>query len=184
MKTIDISTLKIDPKELKQRLLGADDSETLKKAQEFESIIKSLAECKYEFNKTTVNTEGDKVVFGFYEVESSALAKNLADCSSAYIVAVTLGHSVDRLLRQEAVKSSKDHFIADAVASSLIEAVCNRVQELLPGSTKPRFSAGYGDLSLDFQKPILSFLRADGITLTESSLMIPTKSITFIAGRK
>ena len=49
----------------------------------------------------------------------------------------------------------------------------------------PRFSPGYGDLSLDTQKKLLSALdsqRKIGITLTESLLMLPTKSVSAIIG--
>lgn len=184
MKTIDISTVKIDPKELKQRLLGADDNKTLAKAADFEYIIRKSAECKYTFRETAVSVENNKVILDFTEIESAGLSCNLKGCSKAFVVAVTLGHSVDRLLRQESVKSSADHFVCDAVASALIEALCDKVQALLPSDTKPRFSPGYGDLPLSLQKPILQFLKADGIGLTETDLMIPTKSVTFIAGRK
>lgn len=184
MKTIDISTVKIDPKELKQRLIGADDGKTLAKAAEFECILRKNAECKYAFRETEISIENNKVLFEFTEIESTALSCNLNGCKTAFIVAVTLGHSVDRLLRQVSVKSSADHFVCDAVASALIEALCDEVQALLPCDTKPRFSPGYGDLPLSLQKPILRFLKADGIGLTETELMIPTKSVTFIAGRK
>lgn len=184
MKQIDVSSLKIDPKELKLRLLGANDSETLLKSAEIEKVIREVADCKYDFRETSVKINKNNVIFDFCEIESSDLARNLKNCDSAFIVAVTLGLGVDRLLRQESVKSTADLLFADAVASALVEALCDRVQELLPADTKPRFSPGYGDLPLSLQKTILDFLKTDGITLTETNLMIPTKSVTFIAGRK
>ena len=51
--------------------------------------------------------------------------------------------------------------------------------------TKPRFSPGYGDLPIEIQPKILTVLSADktlGITLNESYLMTPVKSITAIMG--
>lgn len=184
MKQIDISSLKIDPKELKLRLLSANDSETLLKSAKFEEVIREVADCKYDFRETSVKVNKSNVIFDFCEIESSDLARNLKKSESAFIVAVTLGLRVDRLLRQESVKSAVNLLFADAVASALVEALCDKVQELLPTDTKPRFSPGYGDLPLSLQKPILDFLKADGITLTETNLMIPTKTVTFIAGRK
>lgn len=183
MKQIDISSLKIDPKELKSRLLGANDRETLLKSAEFEKAIRKVAECKYDFRETSVKVNNTNVIFDFCEVKSSDLACNLKNCDRVFIVAVTLGLKVDRFLRQESVKSTADLLFADAVASALVEALCDKVQEILPADTKPRFSPGYGDLPLSLQKPILNFLKTDGITLTETNLMIPTKSVTFIAGR-
>ena len=50
---------------------------------------------------------------------------------------------------------------------------------------KPRYSPGYGDLSLSVQKDVLNILNADkilGIKLGENLLMIPKKSITAIQG--
>ena len=50
-----------------------------------------------------------------------------------------------------------------------------------------RFSAGYGDLSLEFQREIFRALDCQkniGLTLNESLIMSPTKSITAIIGIK
>ena len=50
-----------------------------------------------------------------------------------------------------------------------------------------RFSPGYGDFDLKYQKDILEYLDANkkiGISLTDSLMMIPTKSITAIIGIK
>jgi cobalamin-dependent methionine synthase I len=55
------------------------------------------------------------------------------------------------------------------------------------GETKGRYSPGYGDLSLSFQPVLLNELNAAkllGITLTDSYLMIPRKSISAIIGVK
>ena len=50
---------------------------------------------------------------------------------------------------------------------------------------KPRFSPGYGDLSLEMQRDIFRVLdcpRKIGLTLNESLLMSPSKSVTAIIG--
>ena len=50
---------------------------------------------------------------------------------------------------------------------------------------KPRFSPGYGDLSLEVQKEIFSLLdcpRKIGVSLGDSLLMTPSKSVTAIIG--
>ena len=50
---------------------------------------------------------------------------------------------------------------------------------------KPRFSPGYGDLSLDTQKDIFSVLNCPkniGVYLNDSLLMSPSKSVTAFAG--
>jgi cobalamin-dependent methionine synthase I len=50
---------------------------------------------------------------------------------------------------------------------------------------RPRFSAGYGDLPLTLQNDIFESLQCSkhiGLTLCDSLLMSPTKSVTAIVG--
>ena len=50
-----------------------------------------------------------------------------------------------------------------------------------------RYSPGYGDLPLELQREIIRVLdcgRTIGITLTESLLMQPSKSVTAVIGMK
>ena len=65
MKRIDVSSLKINPKELKSRLLGANDSETLLKSAEIEKVIREVADCKYDFRETSVKVNESTVIFDF-----------------------------------------------------------------------------------------------------------------------
>ena len=124
---------------------------------------------------------------GFGEIISKDLIKNLGNCKRAAVFAVTLGSDVDRLLIKLGKIMPSEQFVTDAIASALAESVCDEAEKLIFDglSHAPRFSPGYGDLPLELQKPLLSFLNADktvGITLSLSLLMTPTKSITAIAG--
>ena len=184
MTRIDNSVLKLDRDELIARMMCTDIDTVLSLSAECENEIRTVAECSYTFKESTVKIDGDTVNLDFGEVKSLGLVKVLNGCSSVYIVAVTLGHGVDRLLRQKSVSSTSQHFFADAVASTLCESLCDYVQSLLPQKTTRRFSPGYGDLNLDVQYPLLRFLNGCDIALTESGLMIPSKSVTFIAGVK
>jgi 5-methyltetrahydrofolate--homocysteine methyltransferase len=52
-------------------------------------------------------------------------------------------------------------------------------------SLRPRFSAGYGDLPLEYQKKIFDLLDPHtqiGLTLNDSYLMSPSKSVTALIG--
>ena len=180
---IDLKSVTLDQNELRLRLGGSTDEETLKLASSVEKTLKAKTECYFKFKETTINVAENTVDLGFATIQSRNLATNLKNSQSAFVVAVTLGHKCDLILRQSAIKSPLLQFVTDAVASTLIEAVCDYVQDTLP-PTYPRFSAGYGDLPLEFQKPLLEFLKTPKITLTDSYLMIPSKSVTFIAGRK
>ena len=49
----------------------------------------------------------------------------------------------------------------------------------------PRFSPGYGDLPIELQRDFLTLLDASrkiGLTATESSMLVPSKSITALIG--
>lgn len=53
------------------------------------------------------------------------------------------------------------------------------------GDTRPRFSPGYGDLPLALQRDIFHALdcaRKIGLTLNDSLMMSPAKSVTAIIG--
>lgn len=135
-----------------------------------------------------VRTENG-IDLGFGEIHSKNLIKNLGQCNRAVIFAVTLGGGVDRLLIKLGKIMPSEQFVTDAIASALAESACDEAEKVIFESTPhaPRFSPGYGDLTLEIQKPLLSFLDAErtlGITLSPSLLMTPTKSITAIAGIK
>ena len=136
----------------------------------------------------------NQIDFGFMKVESEALAYNLKDCFEVVIFAATIGIYTDRQMHKESILSPARACIYQAVGATVIEAVCDdfnqfiNEQESLNGNLlKPRFSPGYGDVSLSVQKDIckeLSCAKYAGITLTDSLLMIPEKSVTAIIGIK
>ena len=149
---------------------------------------KKAAVFKAVYRKTSVDFFGEKGIrFDFGEIESSDLRKNLEGCSSAFIFAATSGSAVDRLILKHTRLSPACVMVTDCIASSGIEVFCDLINdEMKKGrNLKPRYSPGYGDVSLSCQSEILSFLdayRKIGLTLTESYLMTPVKSVTAIVG--
>ena len=76
-----------------------------------------------------------------------------------------------------------------AIGAERIEAVCDcfcdEIKKEFVCSLKPRFSPGYGDLSLETQKQLFSILDCErqlGISLNSSLLMSPSKSVTAFVG--
>ena len=61
-------------------------------------------------------------------------------------------------------------------------------RELAEGETLvPRYSPGFGDFPLSAQREILSVLdaaRAIGVSLTDTLLMVPSKSVSAVIGVK
>lgn len=109
--------------------------------------------------------------------------KALGKCSRAVIFAATLGAGVDRLLMRYESINMGDAVILQALAAAMIEEVCDELQAKY--KSRPRVSPGYGDFDLSAQKEILKMLDAPkkiGLTVTESLMLVPTKSVTAIFG--
>jgi len=184
---IDVNDLHINKKELSERLktpVGFENDAVT----ECEMAIRKAMKPKYFAVEVGVKTDAvDMVQLDTIEVFSKDLYKNLSGCNRAYIIAVTLGMELDRLISSLKIVSPAKSFIADAVASAFAEAAADYVSEILSRNEKlkPRYSPGYGDLSLNVQKDVLNILNADkilGIKLGENLLMTPKKSITAIQG--
>ena len=129
--------------------------------------------------------ENLECLVGPLTLRSAALRRALRDAKRAYLFAATLGHEVDRLLRRYAATDSADLLIAQAAATAVLERYADEACEALEGPQTPRFSPGYGDLPLEVQRDFLAAVdgqRRLGITLTDTCLMIPSKSVTAIIG--
>lgn len=172
--------------------LGRDYSDP-----EFEKIYDGcLCEyCKNVFYKAVYREsslsfgEGDELIFDFCSFSSRDLKKNLEGCRRVIVFAATTGINVDRLLMKYSAYSDLKLMTADCIASSGIECFCDRVDALISEGreTKPRFSLGYGDTELKYQRDLLFFLDAEknlGITLNDSMMMTPRKSVTAFIGVK
>ncbi len=126
--------------------------------------------------------------FGAFAAKSKDLAKNLNGCKSVIIFSATIGIGVDRLINKYSRISPAKAVVLDAIGSERIEALCDRFCSDIKaqiGNLKPRFSAGYGDLPIETQKKIFSLLQCDkkiGLTLNDSYMMSPSKSVTAFVG--
>ena len=126
-------------------------------------------------------------------VKSRALYRHLDGCGEVFLMAATLGIGPDRLIARAQAEGAMSRAMAlQAAAAAMIEAWCDDVNAELARQAKargrslrPRFSPGYGDFSLEAQPGIFRLLGAQrniGITLTDSLLMLPTKSVTAVIG--
>lgn len=152
-------------------------------------MYKSVASYKAVYRSVEISIEGDLVDFGFCTIENENLAKNLSGCQSAIVFAATAGAGVDRLVMRHEKLSPVQGMICDCLGSSAIEVWCDEVnkQAVCGRQSKPRFSPGYGGVSLEYQRDILSFLDAErklGIALGDSLMMTPKKSVTAFIGIK
>ena len=122
---------------------------------------------------------------------SNQLAANLRGCPYVILMAATLGIEADKLLHKYELINMAKASILQACAAAAIEACCNMLQQELQSDAarhgfylRPRFSPGYGDLPLAAQKDFFQAIDCTkrlGITLTDSLLMYPTKSVTALS---
>lgn len=135
---------------------------------------------------------GSYLDLGFVKTESEGLKKNLLGCEEIVLFAATVGLGIDRLIARYATVSPTKALLLQAIGAERIESLCDEfcreiAQEKAREGyvTRPRFSAGYGDFPLEAQREIFAVLdcpRKIGLTLNESLLMSPTKSVTAIIG--
>lgn len=124
--------------------------------------------------------------------KSSALARNLSGCKEVILFSATLGVQADRMLAKYMKLDIVKAAVFQSAAAAFIEDYCDNCQEKLERElaaeglhTKPRFSPGYGDLPLAYQQQFLDIIDGNkrlGISLTESNLMLPEKSVTAFIG--
>lgn len=127
-----------------------------------------------------------------FQTCSKALKKNLKDCQSMLLFGATLGTGVDLLLHRYNRLQMSKAVVLQAAAAAMLEDYCDQMNEELEKKyeekglyLRPRFSPGYGDFSLECQPALLGCLEAGkriGITLTDSLLMAPSKSVTAVIG--
>ena len=130
--------------------------------------------------------------FSCFQVRSRSLLRNLQGCSEVILFAATIGEGADLLARKYGRINVAKAVVMQAAAAAMIEAFCDEENEKLRAEAagkglylRPRFSPGYGDFSLDHQRDfarVLEMQKTMGITLTESLLMLPSKSVTAVIG--
>ena len=168
-------------------------------AQVREAIERCLSQLMEQCRPKEVHRTFDLTVgedgllsFGGCSWMSRNLAKNLENCGKVVLFAATIGQAPDRLIRRASVEKVSDMVIYQAASAAMIEAWCDRLNLQIKEDAekeglyvRPRFSPGYGDLSLTVQRDVIRLLdtpRAIGVTLTESCLMAPSKSVTAVIG--
>lgn len=125
-------------------------------------------------------------------IHSKNLSRTLKGCTSVYLMAATLGIDVDRLIARASAVRMSDAVMYQAIAAAMIEAYCDEVNDVLRQEAervglycRPRFSPGYGDFRIEHQRDFSRLLNTPkkiGLTVTESCLLVPIKSVTAVIG--
>lgn len=136
--------------------------------------------------------DGGVLALGFARLVSESLSRHLAGCERAVVFAATVGLAPDRLILKYGRFSPTKALFFQAIGAERIEALCDELCRELDEKTqrngeicRSRFSPGYGDCPMTVQQDILLALDARkhlGLTLNDSLLMSPSKSVTAIVG--
>ena len=123
-----------------------------------------------------------------------ALTNGSQPCGSreVFLFAATIGLAYDRLVQRARITSMAKASFLNAIGAAAVENVCDQLNEELcriaaeeGKSLRPRYSAGYGDFSLENQRGIFDLLspaKHIGLTLKDNLIMVPEKSVTAVIG--
>ena len=108
------------------------------------------------------------------------------------LMACTLGMDAERRLRTTGAQHPLEGAVLDAACSAYVEAAVEQMDQQVKTDAAVhglagnwRFSPGYGDCPLSAQRAIVNALNATrliGLTVTPTSLLMPTKSVTAVIG--
>ena len=168
-----------------------------------EAITEQIRECIHEMLRVIqprfvyrrfpiTFVEEDTMEAGGLVLKSRNLSTNLRGCREVIYFAATLGSGVDRLMTRFGRLNITKAAILQAVGAAAMEAYCDQCQRSLEEELqaehlflRPRFSPGYGDFDICYQEPVVRMLncaKTIGLTLTDSFMMTPTKSVTAVIG--
>lgn len=126
-------------------------------------------------------------------IHSKDLARWLNRSDQVVLMAATAGMGITHRISAEIAQGKAAlGVILDAVASEVADACLDYMVTLINKTlrkegrhlTKHRYSPGYGDLPLEYQKELFRLLQLDklGVAITEHCLLVPEKSVIAISG--
>ena len=170
----------------------ADSAPLLPLVDECIAEAESVFTYKVCYREFPILRTPDGLDLGFAKTDSRALQKNLDGCDGIILFAATVGIGIDRLIAKYSRLSPAKALIFQALGAERVEALVDtfyaeqKSEKSATGKAlRPRFSAGFGDLPLTYQREIFSALGAEkaiGVFLSDSLLMSPTKSVTALIG--
>ena len=102
----------------------------------------------------------------------------------------TIGAEFDAWQRRLSVTSAADALLSQQIGLAAVEKVMDELESKAKAQVEvegrkllPRKSPGYGDLPIELSRTILAELDAPrkiGVSITDSNLLVPSKSVTAI----
>ena len=196
MKNINFKTYDTPPINKKEILRYAGAKEATEQIEQLmESCLEEISQkLSYRvcWSRFPIRTSEDSADLFFTETKSADLMKYLKNCSESIVFAATIGIEIDRYIARYSSISPSRSLMFQAIGAERIESLCNTFCKEIADDIKatgkcarPRFSPGFGDLTLQIQSDIFAFLEPQkkiGVTLNSSLLMSPSKSVTAFIG--
>ena len=192
--------MEIDEEKEVLRYLGYQNREaddvTLSYIKELKNELDASLKPKYVYRKCGIGVLSNETVeIENIKIKSVDLASYARGSEWVILLAATLGTEADTMIRRYCVTNTAKAAVAQAVCAATLESLIDSVERGITSEEngechgesiylKPRFSPGYGDFDISYQKDILNLLRQKkriGITLTDKFMMIPEKSVTALA---
>ncbi len=162
---------------------GGNDSIIVETAQAAIDSLLNVVQPRYHYVRLPLSA---------MELPGLDIRRHLAGCDGMYLMCATLGAAVDREIRRAERSSMLRALALDAAAGDAVEKLCDAAQDkIFQKETADgryitgRFSPGYGDLPLTVQPDLLRLCDAPrkiGLSLTQSGILVPRKSVTAILG--
>ena len=123
-------------------------------------------------------TGEDQVTIGKMNIKSRSLGKNLRGCKEAVVFGATLGTSVDILMKRYSLTDMAKSVVLQACAAAYLEEYCDDLQLSIGEELKAQNDIHHQDDILR----MLDTAKKIGLTMTDSYMLTPTKSVTAIIG--
>lgn len=125
-------------------------------------------------------------------LEGTSIQKHLEKSTRVCVLGVTIGEGVEQRSSQLFKEGNYTvGMLVDSAATTAVEQVADQVNALvnkeahkLGYQTTWRFSPGYGNWPIEVQKDLAAIIHTDeiGLSVTETSMLFPRKSVTAIIG--
>lgn len=110
----------------------------------------------------------------------------LQGCHHVMLIGATLGIGVERRIKYTSKIDMSKAVIMDAIASSYLEYALDEYEKTLDLKDRTfRFAPGYGDVPVSLNREFYKYLNMYkylGVTLTESGLFVPQKTMLCFIG--
>lgn len=169
---------------------GLPDAKTDALIDACSKTILSSSAIRHRYRQFPITVEQDCVRLTGTDavLQGDAIRAHLKGCRACILMAVTLGIGADKAIKQAQLRSMAEAVVLDACATAAIEAAADAVEAEIQQTAGPcnfRFSPGYGDFPLAFQKELLALLNAEkqlGLHVNAGGMLLPTKSVTAVLG--